>query len=187
MFDLPSGTVTFAFTDIEDSTALLLARDFTATRRRPAARPRGVFRRGVEIDTQGDAFFFAFPRARDAAAARGRAHARFDWLHGAAVRVRIGLHTASPTWATRATLGLDVVRAARICTAARGSGAADATRAPRLRASGRRPGYPRGEPAEGHRRARADFELEIEGAPVRRGSGGGGGSSRAGAGPGDVG
>jgi class 3 adenylate cyclase len=126
MPDLPSGTVTFAFTDIEDSTALLLKLgDLYAE---TLAEHRRIVREafsaeGVEIDTQGDAFFFAFPQARDAVAAAAdvqRMHTSFDWPHGAAVRVRIGLHTGEPHVGEEGYLGLDVVRAARICTAARG-------------------------------------------------------------------
>ena len=78
---------------------------------------------GVEIDTQGDAFFFAFPRARDAVTAAveaQRAHAQHDWPDGADVRVRMGLHTGEPALGSEGYLGLDVVRAARLCTAGSG-------------------------------------------------------------------
>jgi hypothetical protein len=78
---------------------------------------------GVEIDTQGDAFFFAFPRAREAVAAAvsvQRAHAAHAWPGETTVRVRIGLHTGEPAVHEEGYLGLDVVRAARICTAAHG-------------------------------------------------------------------
>ena len=85
-----------------------------------SSEPRG----GTEIDTQGDAFFYAFPRAREAVAAAvevQRAHAGRD-LAGttSSVRVRIGLHTGEPAVGEEGYHGLDVVRAARICTAARG-------------------------------------------------------------------
>jgi class 3 adenylate cyclase len=176
MPDLPSGTVTFAFTDIEDSTALLLKLgdlygDTLAEHRRLVREAFSA--EGVEIDTQGDAFFFAFPRARDAVAAAAavqRAHAGFDWPHGAAVRVRIGLHTGEPHVGDEGYLGLDVVRAARICTAARGGQVllSEATRA--LLGSALPDGvevYPRGErQLKGIDEPERIFELEIEGAPV---------------------
>jgi class 3 adenylate cyclase len=126
MPSLPSGTVTFVFTDIEDSTALLRAlgdgyADVLAEHRRIV---RDAFAaNGVEIDTQGDAFFFAFPRAREAVGAAvevQREHAAHAWPHDAHVRVRIGLHTGEPAVHDEGYLGLDVVRAARICTAAPG-------------------------------------------------------------------
>ena len=124
---LPSGTVTFVFTDIEGSTELLKQLgsgygDVLAAHRR-LVRETFVAANGIEIDTQGDAFFFAFPRARDAVAAAvetQRAHAAHEWPEGATVRVRMGLHTGEPSVVEEGYLGLDVVRAARICTAARG-------------------------------------------------------------------
>ena len=124
---LPSGTVTFVFTDIEGSTELLKELgsaygDVLGTHRR-IVRETFAAANGIEIDTQGDAFFFAFPRARDAVAAAveaQRAHAVHAWPEGAAVRVRMGLHTGEPSVVEEGYLGLDVVRAARICTAARG-------------------------------------------------------------------
>ena len=78
---------------------------------------------GVEIDTQGDAFFFAFSRARDAVIAAveaQRAHAAHDWPDRVDVRVRMGLHTGEPALGSEGYLGLDVVRAARLCTAGSG-------------------------------------------------------------------
>ena len=80
-------------------------------------------RGGVEIDTQGDAFFFAFPRARDAVEAAveaQRAHAAHEWPDGCSVHVRMGLHTGEPAVGSEGYLGLDVVRAARLCTAGKG-------------------------------------------------------------------
>jgi class 3 adenylate cyclase len=126
MPSLPSGTVTFVFTDIEESTALLqkLGDAYAGAlsdHRRIVREAFGVH--GVEIDTQGDAFFFAFPRAREAVAAAvevQRAHAAYDWPGDTPVRVRIGLHTGEPSVAEEGYVGLDVVRAARICTAAAG-------------------------------------------------------------------
>ncbi len=78
---------------------------------------------GREIDTQGDAFFFSFTRARDAvvgAVAAQRALAENDWPDGADVKVRMGLHTGEPSVGDEGYVGLDVVRAARICSAGHG-------------------------------------------------------------------
>ena len=78
---------------------------------------------GIEVDRQGDAFFFAFPRAHDAVEAAvdvQRAHRLTVWPDAVAVRVRIGLHTGEPSVADEGYLGIDVVRAARICKVARG-------------------------------------------------------------------
>jgi class 3 adenylate cyclase len=123
----PGGTVTFLFTDIEGSTRLLqeLGDDYgqvVADHRRIL---RDVFQQtgGHEVDTQGDAFFYSFTRARDAvlAAVDGqRALARHRWPSGAEVRVRMGLHTGEPTVGDEGYVGLDVVRAARICSAGHG-------------------------------------------------------------------
>ena len=126
MPSLPSGTVTFVFTDIEESTALLkrLGDGYAGVLAEHRRIVRGAFGpNGVEIDTQGDAFFFAFPRAREAVAAAvdvQRAHAGHEWPGEAAVRVRIGMHTGEPAVHDEGYVGLDVVRAARICTAAEG-------------------------------------------------------------------
>ena len=78
---------------------------------------------GSEVDTQGDAFFYSFPRARDAvgaAVAGQRALASHEWPRAADVRVRMGLHTGEPTVGDEGYVGLDVVRAARICSAGHG-------------------------------------------------------------------
>ena len=124
---LPGGTVTFVFTDIEDSTELLkrLGDDYreVLTAHRRIVRDTFTACDGIEIDTQGDAFFFVFPRARDAVAAAvdaQRAHASESWPGEVDVRVRIGLHTGEPTVHEEGYVGLDVVRAARICTVGRG-------------------------------------------------------------------
>jgi class 3 adenylate cyclase len=118
---LPSGTVTFVFSDVEGSTALVKRfgeryGELLATHRR-LVRETFAGYGGIEIDTQGDAFFFAFARARDAVAAAvdvQRAHARYDWPEGADVRVRMGLHTGEPAVGEEGYHGLDVVRAARL-------------------------------------------------------------------------
>jgi class 3 adenylate cyclase len=124
---LPSGTVTFLFTDIEGSTSLL--RTLGDRYGELLRRERGILRDAVaaaggrEIDTQGDAFFFSFPRARDAVAAAVRAQRKLaeqEWPEDADVKVRMGLHTGEPAVGDESYLGLDVVRAARICSAGHG-------------------------------------------------------------------
>jgi hypothetical protein len=119
--ELPTGTVTFLFTDVEGSTRLLHERgdayaDLLGEHRRAL---RECFGRhgGVEVDTQGDAFFVAFARASDAlaAAAEGR-----DALASGPIRVRIGLHTGEPLVADGGYVGIDVHRAARIAAAGYG-------------------------------------------------------------------
>jgi class 3 adenylate cyclase len=135
---LPTGTVTFVFSDVEGSTDLLkrLGDHYAEliSDHRSIVRETFGAHGGIEIDAQGDAFFFAFSRARDAAAAAvdaQRAHAEHSWPDGAHVRVRMGLHTGEPAVGEEGYLGLDVVRAARICTAGKGGHVlvSDATRA----------------------------------------------------------
>ena len=121
MAALPAGTITFIFSDIEGSTDLMKRlgtgyAELIADHRRIV---RDTFERheGIEIDTQGDSFFFAFARARDAVAAAvelQRAHAQHDWPGGETVRVRMGLHTGEPAVGEEGYLGVDVVRAARL-------------------------------------------------------------------------
>jgi predicted ATPase/class 3 adenylate cyclase len=121
MRDLPTGTVTLLFTDIEGSTRLLdelgerYGEVFAEHQRalRTAFQDHG----GVEVNTQGDAFFYAFARAADAVAA---AAAGQRALAGGRVRVRMGLHTGEPTATGADYLGPDVNRAARIMAAAHG-------------------------------------------------------------------
>ncbi|HEV7641565.1 MAG TPA: adenylate/guanylate cyclase domain-containing protein, partial [Gaiellaceae bacterium] len=127
MTTLPSGTVTFVFTDIEGSTRLLqqLGDSFAGVARdhRRLVREAFVEQAGTEIDTQGDSFFFSFPRARDAVAAAvaaQRALRVHAWPDGAEVRVRMGLHTGEPHLGDEGYLGIDVVRAARISAAGHG-------------------------------------------------------------------
>lgn len=125
---LPTGTVTFVFTDLEGSTALLkrLGDDEYA---RLLALHRRLLREifagheGHEIDTQGDAFFYSFRRARSAVAAAvdvQRAHRKAAWPGGSDVRVRIGLHTGEPAIGDEGYTGLDVVRASRIAATGHG-------------------------------------------------------------------
>jgi class 3 adenylate cyclase len=124
---LPGGTVTFLFTDIEGSTRLLqeLGDDYGQVLADQRRILRDAFQaaEGREVDTQGDAFFFSFPRAKDAvrAAVEGqRKLSDHEWPRDAQVRVRMGLHTGEPTVGEEGYLGLDVVRAARICSAGHG-------------------------------------------------------------------
>jgi class 3 adenylate cyclase len=127
MSSLPGGTVTFLFTDIEGSTRLLQELgdrygDVVSDHRR-LMRERMEAHGGNEIDTQGDAFFFSFPRAKDAAeaaVAAQRALAEHEWPEGREVKVRMGLHTGEPQVGEHGYLGIDVVRAARICSAGHG-------------------------------------------------------------------
>ena len=128
MSTLPGGTVTFVFTDIEGSTRLLQELGDEAYGRvsgdhRRLVREAFAARGGTEIDTQGDAFFFSFPRARDAVTAAvdaQRALRDHEWPAGRDVAVRMGLHTGEPHVGEEGYLGLDVVRAARISAAGHG-------------------------------------------------------------------
>jgi DNA-binding NarL/FixJ family response regulator/class 3 adenylate cyclase len=125
--ELPTGTVTFLFTDVEGSTALLrrlkdgfapvLAQHEALLRR--AAEAVG----GQEFGTQGDAVFFVFRNPKDAVVAAveaQRALEAAEWPEGVELRVRMGLHTGEAAIAADRYLGLAVNRAARICSVARG-------------------------------------------------------------------
>ena len=118
---LPRGTVTLLFTDIEGSTQLLheLGEKYASVvgQHRRLLRAAFAHHCGVEIDTQGDSFFVAFPRARAALDAALEAQ---HVLASTPVRVRIGVHTGEPTIADGRFVGLDVVVAARTCAAAHG-------------------------------------------------------------------
>ena len=125
--ELPSGTVTFLFTDIEGSTRLLqeLGDRYPAVQGEHAA----VLRRaiadggGVEVSTEGDSFFAAFASpvaAVGAAVAAQRGLAAHRWPPGSGVRVRMGLHTGEGTLGGDNYVGIDVNRAARIAGAAHG-------------------------------------------------------------------
>jgi predicted ATPase/class 3 adenylate cyclase len=124
---LPTGTVTFLFADIEGSTRLLqqlgdaYADVLIECRRliRAAVQERG----GREADAEGDGVFAAFPSAREALLAAITAQQsilRNPWPTGAAVRVRMGLHTGEPRVTEVGYVGMDVHRAARISAAAHG-------------------------------------------------------------------
>jgi predicted ATPase len=118
---LPTGTVTFLFTDIEGSTRLLheLGDRYTDVLAEHRRLLREAFARqgGVEVDTQGDAFFVAFARATDAAAAAAAAQ---QALAGGVVQVRMGLHTGEPTVTEEGYVGMAVHHAARIMSAGHG-------------------------------------------------------------------
>jgi class 3 adenylate cyclase len=125
--ELPAGTVTFVFTDVEGSTRL--ARELRERYRDVLDDHRRLLREafagagGYEVDTQGDAFFFAFPRALnavEAAVAAQRALAAHPWPDGTRVRVRIGIHTGEATPSDGRYVGLAVHRAARIASAGHG-------------------------------------------------------------------
>jgi class 3 adenylate cyclase len=127
MTDLPGGTVTFLFSDIESSTRLLreLGDDWGAALAAHNSILRESFAEagGREVDRQGDAFFAVFPTAKTAlaaAAAAQRALVAHDWPGNAELRVRMGVHTGEPSVGGEGYLGVDVVRAARICSAAHG-------------------------------------------------------------------
>jgi predicted ATPase/class 3 adenylate cyclase len=120
--NLPAGTVTFLFTDVEGSTRLLhelgaenYAEALAEHRRvvRDAFEAHG----GVEVDTQGDAFFVAFPTAPGAMRAAASIRAR---LAEGPIRVRMGVHTGTPLLADEGYVGEDVHRAARIAACGHG-------------------------------------------------------------------
>ena len=122
---LPQGTVTFLFTDIEGSTGLVraLGPGYGAVLERHQALLRDAFQAGVEVGTEGDSFFVAFPSATDAvaAAAAGQlALAAEAWPDGHPVRVRMGLHTGQANTGADGYFGFDVHRAARIAAAGYG-------------------------------------------------------------------
>ncbi|HEY8629011.1 MAG TPA: adenylate/guanylate cyclase domain-containing protein [Gaiellaceae bacterium] len=120
--DLPSGTVTFLFTDVEGSTKLLheLGADaYSATLLEHRRVLRDTFTRhgGVEVDTQGDAFFVAFPTERGAVDAAREAQGA---LLSGPIRVRIGIHTGTPNLSPEGYVGHDVHLGARIAAAGHG-------------------------------------------------------------------
>lgn len=127
MIELPTGTVTFLFSDIAGSTRLLqqLGARYAEALAEHQRLLRAAFAAhdGQEVDTQGDSFFAAFPTAPAALAATAqaqRALAEYAWPDGATLRVRIGLHTGAPLLAAHRYVGLDVHRAARIAAAGHG-------------------------------------------------------------------
>jgi predicted ATPase len=120
--DLPAGTVTFLFTDVEGSTTLLheLGAEAYAealAEHRRVIREACVAEGGVEVDTQGDAFFFAFPTAPGALAA---ASAFTETLASGPIQVRVGLHTGQPLVTGEGYVGDDVHFAARVAATSHG-------------------------------------------------------------------
>ena len=126
--ELPSGTVTFLFTDIEGSTGLLkrLGRDgYESVLAQHAGILRATFAAhgGQVVDTQGDSFFAAFRAAREAVSAAVDAQrdlAAAEWPEGAEVKVRMGLHSGEPKASGERYVGIGVHRAARVGGVAHG-------------------------------------------------------------------
>src|SRR6266496_754764 len=124
---LPTGTVTFLFTDIEGSTRLLqrLGEGYRVVLERHHDLMRAAVRaaNGHEVRTEGDAFFVVFRsplEAVGAAVAAQRALAASDWPHGQPLRVRMGVHTGEGVAGGDNYIGLDVHLAARIAAAGHG-------------------------------------------------------------------
>jgi predicted ATPase len=119
--ELPTGTVTFLFTDVEGSTRLLheLGDAYADALREHRKALRECFGRhgGVEVDTQGDAFFVAFAKASEALAAAAEGTMA---LSESPLKVRMGLHTGEPIVTDEGYVGIDVHRAARIAAAGHG-------------------------------------------------------------------
>ena len=127
MPDLPTGTVTLLFTDIEGSTRLLqqLGERFASVLAECRQLLRTVFHQwnGHEVDTQGDSFFVVFARATDAVSAAvdmQRALAARAWPDGVTIPVRMGLHTGEPFRTAEGYVGLDVVHTARMMSVGHG-------------------------------------------------------------------
>ena len=126
MAELPSGTVTLLFTDIEGSTRLLeqLGAGYLEVLGEHRRLLRAAFAQfdGREVGIEGDSFFVAFARASDAVAAAQaqRVLAAHRWPFGVVLRVRMGMHTGEPAMDADGYAGLVVHRAARICAAGHG-------------------------------------------------------------------
>jgi DNA-binding NarL/FixJ family response regulator/class 3 adenylate cyclase len=127
MPDLPHGTLTLVFTDVEGSTQLV--RQLGDAYAQLLSDHRRLLREVVEeanghvVDHRGDEFFMVFDdpcEAADAVTAAQRAFATHTWPEGVELRVRVGLHTGTPTFRDGAYYGLDVHRAARIAQAGSG-------------------------------------------------------------------
>ena len=127
MPELPTGTVTFLFTDVEGSTGLVGtlgdAYGSAMAEHRRILREAVATSNGDEVDSRGDEFFAAFQRTRDAIMAALEAQRQFaahDWPGDSPVRVRVGIHTGEPILGESGYEGLDVHRVARICAAGHG-------------------------------------------------------------------
>ena len=119
--DLPTGVVTLLFTDVEGSTRLLhsLGDEYGEALQEHRRRLRSAFtdHGGVEVDTQGDAFFVAFASASSAVAAAADCQRA---LAGGPIRVRMGLHTGEPRLTEEGYVGVDVHKGARIAAVGHG-------------------------------------------------------------------
>jgi predicted ATPase/class 3 adenylate cyclase/Tfp pilus assembly protein PilF len=127
MAELPQGTVTFLFTDIEGSTRLLhsLGQSYgdALAQHRKLLREAFSSSGGIEVDTQGDAFFvvFATPQAALAAAVGAQQElSKHPWPKGSDLRVRMGIHTGTPERSEEGYVGPDVHLGSRICSVAWG-------------------------------------------------------------------
>jgi class 3 adenylate cyclase len=127
MAELPTGTVTLLFTDIEGSTRLLerLGDRYVAVLGDHRQLLRAAFTEfnGHEVGTDGDAFFVAFSRANEAVAAAVAAQQALSdhrWPDGTRLQVRMGIHTGEPIMVADDYAGMDVHRAARTCAAGHG-------------------------------------------------------------------
>jgi class 3 adenylate cyclase/CheY-like chemotaxis protein len=127
MPELPTGTVTFLFTDLEGSTELAhrLEDEWHAVlvQHRHLVRAAVIDAKGSEIDCRGDEFFVAFDdaaAAAEAAVVAQRSMAAHPWPEDTELRIRMGMHTGHAIFADQDYLGIDVHRAARICFAGHG-------------------------------------------------------------------
>jgi predicted ATPase/class 3 adenylate cyclase len=127
MSELPTGTVSLLFSDIEGSTVLLnrLGPSYADTLevQRQVLRDAWAVHGGTELGTEGDSFFVVFPTAEGAVKAAAQAQRELEdypWPGGERVRVRIGIHTGSPQVHDGSYVGMDVHRAARIAGSANG-------------------------------------------------------------------
>nr|MBA2532170.1 adenylate/guanylate cyclase domain-containing protein [Nocardioidaceae bacterium] len=127
MVELPSGTVTLLFSDVEGSTVLLSrlgpAYAKALDGQRHVLRTAWSAHGGTELGTEGDSFFVVFSTAEGAVAAATQAQrelANYPWPGGERVRVRVGMHTGTPTVHDGGYVGMDVHRAARVAGAAHG-------------------------------------------------------------------
>jgi class 3 adenylate cyclase len=125
--ELPTGTVSLLFSDIEGSTVLLSrlgpAYVDALDGQRSVLRAAWTAHGGTELGTEGDSFFVVFATAEGALAAATQAQRELDaypWPAGDRVRVRMGIHTGSPIIHDRGYVGMDVHRAARVASAAHG-------------------------------------------------------------------